>query len=337
MEPVCEFCGVLRAVVYCKSDLARLCLQCDGCKSDTLCGFACSCHDRHIHSANSLSRRHMRSLLCDKCNSQPAIVRCMDDKMSLCQGCDWNANECSRLGHRRQSMNCYTGCPSLAELSRIWSSLLDTSSSSNFDSGWDYMNTLPMNENCISNNCLEQRDNEGSLGLVVSKPNELEPCSKFESWMGLSSLIPPNPNYMPHCRDQTPVFPEESNFPKASSSGQQDCIAFQSSHVGGSTSMMQAVNGSPNCLLLNPTHTRNINLGFPPGQVHSSISLSLSNITGESSAADYQDCGLSPVFLTVESPWESNLEASCPQARDKAKMRYNEKKKSRTYVVSALN
>jgi hypothetical protein len=198
MEPVCEFCGVLRAVVYCKSDLARLCLHCDGC----------------VHSANSLSRRHMRSLLCDKCNSQPAIVRCMDDKMSLCQGCDWNANECSRLGHRRQSMNCYTGCPSLAELSRIWSSLLDTSSSSNFDSGWDYMSTLPMNENCISNNCLEQRDNEGSLGLVVSKPNELEPCSKFESWTGLSSLIPPNPNYMPHCRDQTPVFPEESNFPK---------------------------------------------------------------------------------------------------------------------------
>lgn len=108
-------------------------------------------------------------------------------------------------------------------------------------------------------------------------------------------------------------------------------MGFQSSHVGGSASMMP-VSGSPNCLLLNPTHTRNINLGFPTGQVHSSISLSLSNITGESSAADYQDCGLSPVFLTVESPWESNLEASCPQARDKAKMRYNEKKKSRTYT-----
>ncbi|KAM4093234.1 hypothetical protein ACB094_06G099500 [Castanea mollissima] len=383
MEPPCDFCGVLRAVVYCKSDLARLCLHCDGC----------------VHSANSLSRRHMRSLLCDKCNSQPAIVRCMDDKMSLCQGCDWNGNECSRLGHRRQSLNCYTGCPSLTELSRIWSSLLDSSSSSNFDSGWEYLTTQPMSENCI-NNCFEQKDNEGSLELVATKPNELEPCSKFESWTGLSSLIPTNPNYMPYCRDQAPFFSEESNLPKessnfkdlvdtddlceglnmddvslkngeifgcpqgstryqfedggmeclsmeknlsvtesngpiesaleASSSGQQDCVGFQSSHVGGSASMMP-VSGSPNCLLLNPTHTRNINLGFPTGQVHSSISLSLSNITGESSAADYQDCGLSPVFLTVESPWESNLEASCPQARDKAKMRYNEKKKSRTF------
>ena len=74
-------------------------------------------------------------------------------------------------------------------------------------------------------------------------------------------------------------------------------------------------------------------LGFPGGQVHASVSLSLSNVTGESSAADYQDCGLSQAFLAGESPWTSNLDAHCPQARDKAKMRYNEKKKTRTYVV----
>lgn len=84
-------------------------------------------------------------------------------------------------------------------------------------------------------------------------------------------------------------------------------------------------------MLMNPNCNRNINIGFPnPQQVHSSMSLSLSNITGESSAADYQDCGLSPVFLPGEAPWEPNLEISCPQARDKAKMRYNEKKKTRT-------
>lgn len=108
-------------------------------------------------------------------------------------------------------------------------------------------------------------------------------------------------------------------------------MTFQSSCVGGSASLMHAMSASSNCMLLNPACTRNINLGFPAGQVHSSMSLSLSNITGESSAADYQDCGLSPVFLAGES-WDSTLEASCPQARDKAKMRYNEKKKTRTYV-----
>jgi hypothetical protein len=199
MEPLCEFCGVVRAMVYCKSDLARLCLQCDGC----------------VHSANSLSRRHPRSLLCDKCYSQPAIVRCMDDKMSLCQGCDLNGNECSRQGHRCQPLNCYMGCPSLAELSRIWSSILDTPSSIGFDSSWENMRTLLINENCISN-CLEQRDDEGSFRLVASKPNELELCSKFEPWMELSSVIPPNLSSGPYCKDQdqAPFFPEESNLPK---------------------------------------------------------------------------------------------------------------------------
>lgn len=109
-------------------------------------------------------------------------------------------------------------------------------------------------------------------------------------------------------------------------------MGFQSSQVAGSASVMQAMSGSASCMLLNPSGNRNIGLGFPTGQVASNMSLSLSNITGESSAADYQDCGLSPVFMTGDSPWESSLETSCPQARDKAKMRYKEKKKTRTYV-----
>lgn len=109
-------------------------------------------------------------------------------------------------------------------------------------------------------------------------------------------------------------------------------MAFQSSCIAASASVIQAISGSSNCKLMNPICSRNINLGFPSGQVHSAISVSLSNITGESSAADYQDCGLSPVFLAGES-WESTLEGSYPHARDKAKMRYNEKKKTRTYVL----
>ncbi|TXG55328.1 hypothetical protein EZV62_020584 [Acer yangbiense] len=387
MEPMCEFCGVVRAVVYCKSDLARLCLHCDGC----------------VHSANSLSRRHPRSLLCDKCYSQPATVRCMDEKMSLCQGCDWNGGGCSSLGHRCQVLDCYMGCPSTAEFTRIWSSVLDVvPCPSNSVNGWGTVSSLAENENC---------ENEVSCGLVTgAKLDELDPCTKFEPWIGTSSSIaapPLNPNYMPYCGDQPAFFSEESNEPKgcsnfkdlklpdgddlcdginiddvqltfeaddeifgcsqgqsryqfedvgnndralmeknlsvsesdgpipnaleASSLGQLDCGAFQSSCVGGTANVLQGMNGSANCMLMNPGCNRNINLGFPTGQVHSSMSLSLSNITGESSAADYQDCGLSPVFLTGESPWEPNLEASCPQARDKAKMRYNEKKKTRTF------
>nr|XP_016512195.1 PREDICTED: putative zinc finger protein CONSTANS-LIKE 11 [Nicotiana tabacum] len=90
-----------------------------------------------------------------------------------------------------------------------------------------------------------------------------------------------------------------------------------------------------NSMLMNSGCNGSICLVLPPGSVHSSVSLSLSNITGESSAAtDSQDCGFSPAsFLTAESPWELNLdmETSNRSQRKKAKMRYNEKKKTRTF------
>jgi hypothetical protein len=98
-------------MVYCRSDAASLCLSCD----------------RNVHSANALSRRHMRTLLCDRCTSQPAMVRCLVENVSLCQNCDWNGHSAgsAAAGHKRQTINCYSGCPSSAELSRIWSFISD--------------------------------------------------------------------------------------------------------------------------------------------------------------------------------------------------------------------
>lgn len=98
-------------MVYCRSDAASLCLSCD----------------RNVHSANALSRRHTRTLLCDRCASQPAMVRCLAENASLCQNCDWNGHIAgsSAAGHKRQTINCYSGCPSSAELSRIWSFVSD--------------------------------------------------------------------------------------------------------------------------------------------------------------------------------------------------------------------
>lgn len=197
MEPLCEFCGVVRAVVYCQSDSARLCLHCDGC----------------VHSANSLSRRHPRSFLCDKCHAQPAIVRCMDDKVSVCQSCDWNANGCLAMGHHRQTLNCYTGCPSMAEFSRIWSSVLDVPSLSSFDGGWGSLDTLPSNENCINSSVENRNNNGGAFGMVTAKL-EPDPCLKYEPWMAPSSMAPPNTNSMLYCRDQAPFFADESKLQK---------------------------------------------------------------------------------------------------------------------------
>ncbi|KAK7261065.1 hypothetical protein RIF29_27368 [Crotalaria pallida] len=382
MEPLCDFCGVVRAAVYCKSDSARLCLNCDGC----------------VHSANALSHRHSRCLLCDKCNSQTAIVHCMDHKLTLCQDCDWNRNECSVLGHRRLAINSYTGCPSLAELSRIWFNVFDANSSRGGGGslGLESLGTLPKNDSCTSK-CLDQHDNDGSFALVGDRLNEIKqgPYVRYEPWVGQPHIISSSPDYMSCSRDQALFFPQDSNEPKgcpdnikdlgtsdgnglceglnvddvqlnfqnadeifedggmecllmdkhisvtesngliesaieASSSVQQDCVAYQSSAVGDN-SVMQPMNSNTNCALMNPGCNKNINLGFSEGQVHSSIPVQLSDIARENGATDYQDCGLPPVFLTGESPWESNLEGTSPQARDKAKSRYYEKKKNRSF------
>nr|AIE45494.1 CONSTANS-like protein 9 [Tectona grandis] len=110
----CDFCGEQRSIVYCRSDAASLCLSCD----------------RNVHSANALSRRHSRTLVCERCNSQPAFVRCIEEKISLCQNCDWMGHAGTNISpaHKRQAVHCYSGCPSAAELSEIWSFLLDSPS-----------------------------------------------------------------------------------------------------------------------------------------------------------------------------------------------------------------
>lgn len=106
METACDFCAEVRSTVYCRADAARLCLSCD----------------RHVHAANAVSRRHERTLLCDGCNLRPAALRCLTDNLSLCQSCDWDTHGSSPIAshHSRRTIECFTGCPSAADLARIW-------------------------------------------------------------------------------------------------------------------------------------------------------------------------------------------------------------------------
>lgn len=165
MDPLCDFCGEQRAMVYCRSDTARLCFPCDA----------------YIHAANALSRRHLRAPVCDRCGSQPAIIRCLEDKVSLCQNCDRNG--CLGIGpaHRRHILNCYSGCPSLVELSKFWSCILDSSSLNEEDGNWGWK-IMPPNESSV-NNCLEQGENSVRL-------NGLDGSKKLEPWMSSSSEVP---------------------------------------------------------------------------------------------------------------------------------------------------
>ncbi|KAL6536873.1 hypothetical protein OROHE_012457 [Orobanche hederae] len=405
-EPLCECCSVSKALVYCKSDSAPLCLECDN----------------YIHSPNALSRRHQRSLICDACVSQAAVSRCLDENLSLCQVCcDTTGAACEAAKHRRVELRFYEGCPSATELSEIWHCVIFD----NYDSSNSQLDHFVMNSSVSSGGGSGGGGSGGGGEVVANTLNEIA-TSLFMFRPRWSVPPPPPPQLLPpqlrssnftllyggdqrlgsFSREQSSFLSQGSSLGKrcgdnvndligiqesedlsesvdmdgmtmsfensyelfgnnlqnrpnfncndggiggllmekslsgtesngahiesaleASSSVQQECVGLQPPQVDRSTNLMQAMSTGASCMIMNP----NVSLGFTSGQPPSSLCLALSNITGESNAAEYQDCGLSPLILTSDSPWGLNLEPCCPQARDKAKMRYNEKKKTRMF------
>ncbi|KAE8713097.1 Zinc finger protein CONSTANS-LIKE 9 [Hibiscus syriacus] len=171
MGYACDFCGDQRPVVYCRSDAACLCLSCD----------------RNVHSANALSKRHSRTLLCERCNSQPAFVRCAEERVSLCQNCDWigHGTSTSNSTHRRQAVNCYSGCPSSAELSSTWP-FFQQSPSAGQSTCEQELGLMSINENMESTSWdpTENNISQDNTGLAVVN----ETCGRDNgSGLGASS------------------------------------------------------------------------------------------------------------------------------------------------------
>ncbi|KAI3467785.1 hypothetical protein Pfo_024448 [Paulownia fortunei] len=102
----CDFCGERPAILYCRADSAKLCLSCD----------------QHVHSANALSKKHLRSQICDNCAAEPASVRCATDGLVLCQECDWDAHGSCVVSaaHDRCPVEGFSGCPSAFDLASAW-------------------------------------------------------------------------------------------------------------------------------------------------------------------------------------------------------------------------
>ena len=191
MGYMCDFCGDQRSMVYCRSDAASLCLSCD----------------RNVHSANALSRRHSRTLLCERCSSNPAVVRCAEEKISLCQNCDWlgHGTSTSSSAHRKQTINCYSGCPSAAELSSIWSFVLDIPSIGESTCEQE-LGLMSINENSSDTTWGPP---EGQNVSSSAKATDI--LSKDKSWVGASSM--PGSSSQPHILDP-PAGPANDPFPK---------------------------------------------------------------------------------------------------------------------------
>ncbi|CAL5203534.1 unnamed protein product [Lathyrus oleraceus] len=188
MGYICDFCGDQRSMVYCRSDAACLCLSCD----------------RNVHSANTLARRHSRTLLCERCSSQPALVRCSEEKISLCQNCDWlgHGNSASS-NHKRQTINCYSGCPSSAELSSIWSFVLDIPSLSETTCEQE-LGFMSINENRSA--WVDPKNQNTSDSDKVTDQPDLD-----KSFVGTSSI--PESSKEPHMIDR-PDGPTNERAPK---------------------------------------------------------------------------------------------------------------------------
>ncbi|CAI9785044.1 unnamed protein product [Fraxinus pennsylvanica] len=119
----CEYCGDNQATLYCRADSAKLCLSCD----------------HNVHSANALSKKHLRSQICDNCGSEPVSVRCVTDNLVLCQECDWDAHgSCNAsASHDRVPVEEFSGCPSALELASAWGLEIEDKKPSSLTSGSD--------------------------------------------------------------------------------------------------------------------------------------------------------------------------------------------------------
>lgn len=94
----CDYCNEEEAILYCRADSAKLCVMCD----------------QHVHSANPLSLKHIRSQICHNCHSQPVSFLCLSDNLFLCQDCDSDAHALTL--HNRVPVHGFSGCPSPSQL-----------------------------------------------------------------------------------------------------------------------------------------------------------------------------------------------------------------------------
>ncbi|CAN1236191.1 Zinc finger protein CONSTANS-LIKE 10 [Linum grandiflorum] len=340
MGYICDFCGEQRSMVYCRSDAACLCLSCD----------------RNVHAANALSKRHSRTLLCERCSSQPALVRCSEEKVSLCQNCNWmghggssSSSNSAGSSHKRQTINCYSGCPSASELSSIWSFVLDFPSAAEAETSTMYeqgMGLMSIAENVATNSWPSNHgaDNQNQGSNMGSRD-----AGKSSVWDDghRSRMMPPESS----ANSDSPARNASSTMPKDFDMDEMDLNlenydelfdggdAFE--HGGmdslfGTKDMSVAVQQQqPTCSnaasadSIMSTKTEPA-VCLTARQLHSN--LSFSGVTGESSGGEYQDCGVSPMLLMGEPPWGSSCAEGSPSAnRSNAVMRYKEKKKTRKF------
>ncbi|CAN7080069.1 unnamed protein product [Brassica oleracea var. botrytis] len=326
MGYMCDFCGEQRSMVHCRSDAACLCLSCD----------------RNVHSANALSKRHSRTLICERCNAQPASVRCTDERVSLCQNCDWlGHNGATNSHHKKQTINCYSGCPSSEELASIWSFCLDLDL--DFSKGGQSACEQGMGLMTIDEGTGEKRS--GGHDANVDQPgtsSAAQEKSTLAKGLGVSeddycgNLIMDEMDLAFEKYDE--LFGTAYNSSK--DLFEHGGIESLFEKHEGKTMQQPAESNAASGDSFMTCRTEPI-ICFTSQPAHSNISFS--GATGEgNNAGDFQDCGVSSMQqLSKETPlWcPPTAQEISATTRNNAVIRYKEKKKARNdpFDLSAIS
>lgn len=160
------------------------------------------------------------------------------------------------------------------------------------------------------------------------QPSALEDMVSACSSMGQSGSFAESSLHMESIPEDCVTGPMCSVSPKALVSQSKGSVPAALSQPGqslGDAALNQKAASS------NVVYTPYPSLSLRPSR--SSLSLSMSGISGDSSGADYYEYGASPVFLTGDPPWvpTSPDSAALTQARNHAMLRYKEKKINRKY------
>ncbi|KZV45582.1 zinc finger protein CONSTANS-LIKE 13-like [Dorcoceras hygrometricum] len=189
---LCDFCNESKALLYCRADSAKLCLNCD----------------REVHSTNQLFSKHSRCLLCDSCDSSPASIFCCSESVVLCQNCDWETHKEVRSIHDRRLLEGFNGCPTVSELLNFlgfddlekkslvlgdggnddgWSDLLV----------WETPSIVSIDDLIVSNDSSDSGRSFQAMGVPPLPKNRNVTCGKYkeEILCQLREMAKTEPNY----------------------------------------------------------------------------------------------------------------------------------------------
>ncbi|XP_044361565.1 zinc finger protein CONSTANS-LIKE 13 isoform X2 [Triticum aestivum] len=312
----CTNCGTERAVVFCSADGARLCLECDGA----------------VHRVNHVASLHPRAPICDACGVARAAIRCQmaGNRSALCGGC------AERLAppDGASDVEEYTGCPSPAEMLRILS-VEAPSSQEDFDA-W-LAEKLPqiMQEVQID-------DANGTTTIVGDQRGTSSSsfgCDDWNNACSTSGLENTNGQFVGHhSAGPSLSFEQQQQLPPSIChilSSSFSCYNPSSScqPVMTSTTLLQSMGGNDHhpSLLLDgfPTFCPSMPLMSPPPLPENGTGCHDANQPSQMLATDEQ-------VAAAHHQQDPSTIAKKREERDRAKQRYNEKKKNRKFCKQIM-